>query len=60
MPLHPHSLMFTCCYRIFQGVFIYNPCFDHVLRRRGIPATLEGLVWLSESIEACLTTFKYF
>ena len=38
----------------------YKPCFDRVLRTLGIPTrkeTLEGLVWLSESIEVCLTTF---
>ena len=36
---------------------IYKPCFDHVLRTLARKETLEGLVWLSESIEAYLTTF---
>ena len=42
---------------------IYKPCFDHILRTLGIPArkeTLEGLVWLSESIKLVLLPLSIF
>ena len=55
MPLPP------AFFRVSES--IYKPCLDHVLRTLGIPArkeTVEGLVWLSESKETCLTTFSIF